>query len=129
MSFTFQLLKYALVGVANTLMHWLMFLACLAWLDTTQSRANLAGFLAAATFSFYANARFTFSKRPTGLRYCAFMVFMGALSYGTGWVADTLAWPPLLTLVLFSLVSLGVGFLYSRYVVFADFDGARPGRK
>ncbi|MFP3515008.1 GtrA family protein [Pseudomonas sp. SIMBA_077] len=112
--------KYVSVGVLNTLLHWIMF----AWLvyreDYDQATANLCAFSIAVTFSFFANAYITFQKKPTTVRYIAFVAFMGALSYALGFFADRINLPPILTLITFSATSLVVGFLYSKLIVFKD---------
>ena len=43
---------------------------------------------------------------------------MGAISWLTGDVGDRLALPPLATVVVFSLISLIMGFFHSKYIVF-----------
>lgn len=84
----------------------------------SQSFSNLYAFAVAVTFSFFCNARFTFRDRPTLKRYLLFTSFMGAISWLTGDVGDRLALPPLATVVVFSLISLIMGFFYSKYIVF-----------
>jgi len=109
--------RYACIGVANTLIHWAVF-AGVYYFIAEQSISNLVGFCAAVTFSFFANARFTFRAQATTGRYFAYVAFLGALSYGVGALADASQAPPVLTLVGFSVLSLVTGFLYSRYFVF-----------
>lgn len=111
-------LSYTLVGVLNTLVHWLVFLGLVYSGALPQATANLLAFLCAVTFSFFVNARVTFRSHASPGRYVAYVVFMGGLSYAVGAVGQSISAPPLLTLVLFSAVSLGLGFLFSRYLVF-----------
>jgi hypothetical protein len=47
---------------------------------------------------------------------------MGALSLGVGHLGDVWRLHGLLTVVLFSALSLVFGFLYSKYVVFRERD-------
>lgn len=109
--------RYASVGVINTLLHWSIFALAYHWLDS-QSLSNLIAFCIAVSFSFFANARWTFRSEATAWRYAAFVAFMGLLSWGVGKMADVIALPPLLTLVGFSALSLILGFVYSRFCVF-----------
>lgn len=111
-------LKYCSIGVVNTALHWLIFGLCFTLLNLSQSTANLAAFLVAVTFSFFMNAKFTFKQAPTGLKYILFTVFMGILSYTTGLIADTLDLHPIITLISFSALSLALGYLYSKWIVF-----------
>ncbi|MDU1734609.1 MAG: GtrA family protein, partial [Citrobacter sp.] len=79
-----------------------------------------AGFVVAVSFSFYANAKFTFNSTTTTLRYMLYVGFMGTLSAAVGWAADMCRLPPLVTLVTFSAISLVCGFIYSKFIVFRD---------
>lgn len=113
-----QFCRYGSVGMVNTVIHWLVFSLCVYGLSTSQYLANLSGFLIAVSFSFYANARVTFKAEMTTLRYVFFVVFMGALSALTGWVADKYILQPIITLIVFSAISMTLGFIYSKLFVF-----------
>ena len=114
--------RYFSVGVINTLLHWVVFAALVYLASTTQATANLIAFIVAVTFSFFANAKFTFKKKATGGRYVAFVGFMGVLSYLTGFIADKVNAAPIITLVAFSAISLVLGFLYSKLFVFKGME-------
>lgn len=114
--------RYFSVGVINTLLHWVVFAALVYLASTTQATANLIAFIVAVTFSFFANAKFTFKKKATGDRYVAFVGFMGVLSYLTGFIADKVNAAPIITLVAFSAISLVLGFLYSKLFVFKGME-------
>lgn len=112
--------RYATVGVVNTILHWVVFAACFYVLGTTQALANFSGFVFAVSFSFFANARFTFNTSTTTMRYMLYVGFMGSLSATVGWAADKCFLPPVVTLVAFSAISLVCGFIYSKYIVFRE---------
>lgn len=112
--------KYTSIGVLNTLIHWVVFAVCIYGLHTDQVLANFSGFVIAVSFSFYANAKFTFNSSTTTLRYMLYVGFMGTLSASVGWSADMCGMPPLVTLITFSTISLVCGFIYSKYIVFRD---------
>jgi len=112
--------RYATVGVLNTALHWGVFFLLVAAFGIVTSWANLLAFIVAVTFSFFMNARFTFNANATGKRYFLFVIFMALLSFGIGKLTDDVGWPPLVALISFSLLSLVLGFLYSRFIVFAD---------
>ncbi len=114
-----QFSVYAFVGLANTAIHWSSFFILL-WMTGHQSIANLVGFLLAATFSFYVNCHWTFGSTPTGKRYLLMVSFLGILSFVMGIIADNLKLLPIITLIAFSAISLMVGFLFSKWVVFKD---------
>lgn len=112
--------KYTSIGVINTLIHWVVFAVCIYVFHTNQALANFAGFVVAVSFSFFANARFTFKARTTTMRYMLYVGFMGTLSAAVGWEADKVSLAPIATLILFSAISLVCGFIYSKFIVFRD---------
>lgn len=109
--------KYASVGVLNTLLHWGIFYV-LYQLGATQGMANVQAFLAAVSFSFVVNSRYTFRAGITGARYLLYTGFMGTMAFVLGRLADWIHLPAVITLIAFSGFSLIVGFLYARYMVF-----------
>lgn len=111
--------RYASVGVINTLIHWAVFAAIYAC-GYTQSLSNLAAFCVAVTFSFFANAKWTFNAEATTTRYFLYIIFMGAMATAVGWMADRLHVYPVMTLVIFSAISLVSGFVYSNFFVFKE---------
>lgn len=110
--------RYGLVGIANTLVHWLVFFVLHLFLEYSQALSNLLAFAVAASLSYQLNARYTFVARPGGRRYLLFLLGMGVLSLALGAASDRARLSPWLTLVAFSTVSLVVGYSYSRTVVF-----------
>lgn len=69
---------------------------------------------------FFANAKWTFNSQATSGRYAAFVFFMGIMAALTGYVADSIGAPPVVTLIAFSAFSLVAGFIYSKFIVFRD---------
>jgi len=112
--------KYMSIGIINTLIHWVVFALCIYAFHTNQAMANFAGFVVAVSFSFFANARFTFGSSTTAARYMLYVGFMGTLSATVGWAADRCGLPPIMTLIVFSAISLVCGFIYSKFIVFRD---------
>lgn len=111
-------LRYFSVGVVNTLIHWAIFGVLMMTTDLTQAVANVAGFFCAVTFSFFANSYFTFDKKPSTKGYLLFFVFMGVVAFVIGRVSDRFAFSEWVTLMVFSMISLVFGFVYSKYIVF-----------
>lgn len=112
--------KYTSIGVINTLIHWVVFAVCVYGLHTNQALANFSGFVIAVSFSFFANARFTFKASTTTMRYMLYVGFMGTLSAAVGWAADKSGLAPVITLIVFSAISLVCGFIYSKFIVFRN---------
>jgi putative flippase GtrA len=114
--------RYALIGVGNTLIHWLTFLLLHLQLGLSQGASNLLAFLLAASVSYFMNAHYTFAVRARTRRYVMFLTGMGCLSLALGAFSDFARLPPWLTLVTFSMVSLIVGYVFSYTVVFRRRD-------
>ncbi|MCT6665790.1 GtrA family protein [Enterobacter mori] len=112
--------RYVSVGVINTALHWLSFAVLLHFFGANQAVANVIAFCIAVTFSFFANAKWTFKAQATPGRYIAFVAFMGIMAALTGYIADVVGAPPVVTLIAFSGFSLVAGFLYSKFFVFRD---------
>ncbi|MBG6243265.1 MAG: GtrA family protein [Candidatus Symbiopectobacterium sp. Dall1.0] len=110
--------RYVSVGVLNTAIHWSCFAALFSLIGLNQALSNLVAFCVAVTFSFIANAKWTFKAKATTGRYMAFVIFMGAMATLTGYVADLLHAPAVITLIAFSGFSLVAGFIYSKFIVF-----------
>lgn len=109
--------KYTLIGLLNTAVHWLMFYLVLAF-DSSQAIANVIGFLVAVSVSFVLNAKYNFASKMTPYKYAIYVVFLGSMAAILGFIADKLALPSIITLIVFSATSLVVGFLYSHFIVF-----------
>ncbi|MGK3188038.1 GtrA family protein [Enterobacter soli] len=112
--------RYVSVGVINTALHWICFGVLFHFFGTTQAISNLIAFCVAVTFSFFVNAKWTFKSKATTGRYVEFVVFMGVMAALTGYIADRLHSPALITLIAFSAFSLVAGFIYSKFIVFRD---------
>lgn len=110
--------RYVSVGLVNTVIHCGVFATMFYALGASQAVSNLVGFTVAVTFSFFANARYTFNASATTLRYFLYAGFMGLLAAVFGLLADLWKLPPVVTLVVFAAFSLVCGFVYARFVVF-----------
>lgn len=111
--------RYASIGVINTAIHWCVFFF-LTYLDYTQTVANINAFMVAVTFSFFANAKFTFKGKATTGRYLLYIAFMAIMAASIGYMGDVLQLRSVITLIVFSAVSLITGFIYSKYIVFRE---------
>lgn len=112
--------RYVSVGVVNTVLHWICFGVLFHFFCASQALSNVIAFCIAVTFSFFANAKWTFKSKASSVRYIAFVVFMGVMAAMTGYTADVIGAPPVVTLIAFSGLSLVVGFIYSKFIVFRD---------
>jgi len=108
---------YAVVGVANTLIHWQLFYILNTAAGISQAASNLSAFCVAATFSFYVHALYTFEAGTSVLRYLLYVFFMGVVSFVVGHYADVWKVHGLLTVGSFSVLSLICGIIFSRLVL------------
>ncbi|WP_223489077.1 GtrA family protein [Pseudomonas sp. A-RE-19] len=111
---------YAVVGVANTLIHWQIFYVLNTAAELSQAASNFAAFCVAASFSFYVNALYTFDARVSVFGYLLFVGFMGVLSFAIGRFADVWRFHGLVTVASYSSLSLFFGFFIWRFVVFRE---------
>lgn len=109
--------SYFKIGILNTGIHWASFFLIFHY-SLSQSISNLVAFFIAMSISFILNAKYTFKKEVTIKSYILFAVFMACLSYICGYAGDMLKLNPIITLIAFSGLSLVIGFLYSKIVVF-----------
>lgn len=115
-----QFLRYALIGVFNTAIHGAVMTLLVKGGTMRLAIANATAFLCAVTFSFFANAHWTFTSTVSPSRYLTFVVFMGCLAYGTGYVGDKLKAPGAVVFCFFTVLSLAIGFAFSRHFVFGS---------
>jgi len=120
-----QLVGYAVVGVAQILVDWAIFVALTA-LGSPVAASNVASRLIAAVLGFWLNGRFTFSGQVAGLgsghafRYAASWLAMTALSTlavraADGFAGLHAAW---LLKPAIDVVLAGIGFLASKYWIY-----------
>ncbi len=112
------LTRYVSIGVINTLIHWITFATGHYLLNLDQMLSNLIAFIVAVSFSFFANAKWTFKASAGLAQYILFTMFMGFMALTVGYTADKIHLAPLLTLIFFSALSMVLGFLFSNFVIF-----------
>ncbi|OVZ84472.1 GtrA family protein [Yersinia alsatica] len=112
--------RYVSVGILNTAIHWIVFSIGFYIFSASQQTANSLAFLVAVSFSFVANAKFTFKAKARAKGYFLFVAFMGIMSLAVGKVSDCYDINPIITLIEFSAISLIFGFFFSKLVVFKE---------
>ncbi|WP_246226559.1 GtrA family protein [Pseudomonas atagonensis] len=106
------------IGVAGTLIHWQIFFVLTSAIQLDQSASNFAAFCIAAAFAFYMNALYTFETGTSVAAYLIFISVIGGLSYGVGLFADVRNLPGLVTVTVFTLLEMLLGFGFFRFVLF-----------
>ena len=108
---------YALIGVLNTTIHWVVFYIFYL-LHLEQSFCNLLAFVCAASFSYILNSKYNFKIKLKRKKYSYFLIIMGMINYLIGLSSENLELPPLFTLVISSFLSLFLGFIVSNFFIF-----------
>ena len=110
--------KYFTVGIFNTLLHWTIFLTLTFILKKEQSISNLIAFIITITISYILNAQYTFKQEKKIKMYILYIFFMGGLSFSTGKLADFINLNEIITMIVFSGLSLVIGFFFSKHIIF-----------
>lgn len=116
-----QLLRFALVGVVNTAVHYVVFMGLLEWLEWHYLLASTTGFIAGVINSYLLNLRWTFapSGRPMAIEFSRFFVVStGALLVNLGCMAllvDVVGLYPGLAQIPGILATLLVNFAGNKY--------------
>ncbi|MEB7537320.1 GtrA family protein [Pantoea anthophila] len=112
----FVLARYTSVGVMNTLMHWVA--STVFYVEgQSQSLSNYTAFCLAVTFSFFANAWWTFSTEANAMYYLLYLFFMGGLISAIGMNSDRHEKNLEITLFVFLLMSLSCGFIHHGFFI------------
>jgi putative flippase GtrA len=112
-------IRYALIGLANTTIHWVFFYI-LYFFEIKQFFCNFIGFSCAALFSYVMNMKYNFKLKQRVGGFILFYIIMGVLSLIIGLIADGFLFKPLCTLILSSVLSLVLGYIFSKHLVFRD---------
>jgi putative flippase GtrA len=111
--------RYGLVGVLNTGIHAVVLFVLSSVLGISLGVSNLSAFLCAATFSYFVNSYFTFSKKPNSRGYALFLSLNGLLAYAIGFSGEIVFASALQVFLIFSGISFLLGFYMSKKWIFA----------
>lgn len=119
----YQLLKYGLVGVINSIVGYSIIITCQLLLNFSPVLSNLVGYVFGILISFTLNSRFTFqSQRNSGIvlfRYILVFAFSYLCNLVTLVVSiEIYSVPSLLAQIPSLLVFFLVSFLLNKYLVF-----------
>lgn len=118
------LLRFALVGVANTLVYYLLYRAFL--LGMPYVPAHLLGWLAGMVFSFFANSLFTFGVRPTWRRFLAYplttVANLGVTTLGSVLLVETAGLDERYATLIMTVAVVPLTFVLTRVVLTAGRD-------
>lgn len=120
-----QLLCFALIGVANTLVHGAILVVAVEWLALKVTLAHLLAFAVANAFSYVMNSWLTFKAALSLRRYARFFL-ASLLSLGLtlllAWFCDHYGLHYLLGFVLIVVVVPLLSFAVMKFWTFAQSD-------
>lgn len=116
-----SVLRFALVGVANTIVYYLLYRLFL--LGMPYVGAHLLAWSLSVVFSFFANSRFTFGVRPTWKRFLAYplttVVNLGFTTGGAVLLVEALEVDERYATLIMGIAAVPVTFLLTRFVLTA----------
>lgn len=119
-----KIFKYAIVGVANTLIDWIVYFVLTEFLSAEPWIAHVIGYTVGTCASFVGNKFFTFKAKntKTGAEFAKFVVVnMISLAVSTGVIALTtsvLNINKYIAKILSTCFSMSVNYVGSRFFVF-----------
>jgi len=111
-------IKYILIGFFNTVLHIGIFFTMYLFFNLSQSISNFFAFLIAVTFSYFINLKYNFKSKYNVKKYLHFVLLMGLISFVIGFISDQNQINPFATMIIFTLISLTLGFFLSKYFIF-----------
>ena len=122
------LLRFALVGVANTFVYYLLYRLLLPVLPYVV--AHLLAWAAGMVFSFFANSRFTFGVRPTWRRFLAYplitLITVGATTAGAVLLVEGARVDERYATLIATVAVIPLTFLLTRLVLTARRESPEP---
>lgn len=123
-----SLLRFALVGLANTAIYYLLYRLLL--LGMPYLAAHLLAWTAGMAFSFFANSVFTFGVRPTWRRFLAYplttLVNLTLTTIGSVLLVEAAGIDPRFATLVMTLAVVPVTFLATRVVLTAGRGDSAP---
>ncbi len=111
-------IKYILIGFFNTLLHSFVFFTIYLYYNFNQSTSNFIAFFIAVSFSYLINSKYNFKSKYNVKKYLYFVLLMGLISFVIGFISDQNQINPFATIIIFTLISLTLGFILSKYFIF-----------
>lgn len=111
-------IKYNLIGLINTLIHWSIYFYSLYELNFSSTISNVIGFLFAATGSYIFNSKFNYNQEINTIRYIKFLFIMSILAYTIALIFQSQELSHFIMLITYTLTSVILGFFLTKYWVF-----------
>lgn len=121
MKISTQLLRYALIGVCNTLVHLLVVIIILKKVEMGQVVANGIAYIISSIFSYFMNLKWSFEKKANSQNFSRFQVvsiFGLAVSSGLGYMGDYYNWHFIVTVLYVAVTVPFLSFFLHRKYTF-----------
>ncbi len=119
-----RIIKYAMVGVVNTLIDWGVYFVMTTFLSADPVLANVVGYATGTLASFMGNKFFTFKAKntKTGVEFLKFIVVnllsLGASTLALSLLISSLEINKYIAKIISSFVSMAINYIGSRFFVF-----------
>lgn len=116
-----QIVKFAVVGVINTINYYVIYLLLLFGLNLAYIVSHLIALVLSIIGSFYLNSYFTYRTKPTLKKFFTFpltyVVNIGVTTTSLYVMVDILDWHEIISPFIASLLAIPFTFLLSRYIL------------
>lgn len=119
-----RIIKYAMVGVVNTLIDWGVYFVMTTFLSADPVLANVVGYATGTLASFMGNKFFTFKAKntKTGVEFLKFIVVnllsLGASTLALSLLISSLEINKYIAKIISSFISMAINYIGSRFFVF-----------
>ena len=122
MHISVQLVRFAIVGVLNTVLHLVVVAILTQLVGVSQLISNSVAYLVASSFSFIVNSIWSFQAKPHAHRYLRFQV-VGLVGLAVcaffGYLGDVFGWHYVVAVLLSGCVLPLVTFLAHRFYTYS----------
>lgn len=111
-------IRYNLIGILNTLIHWLMYLTLTLYLYLESIYANFISFFISSTFSYILNSKINYKVAVKKSSYLKFIIIIGFLSIIISGIFSYLNISNIFMLIFYTFTNVFLGYFFTKKMVF-----------
>lgn len=111
-------LKYNLIGILNTLMHWSIYLILTLHFNYHSEYSNFISFLISASLSYILNSKMNYKTKINKRSYFKFMLIIGFISIFIAKLFLYLGINNLIMLISYTILNVFLGYFFTKKMVF-----------